>query len=736
MSLFRQLWLGVILVTLTSFAGSLAISLHSTKSYLEQQLHRKNIDNANSLAYSISQLAKDPVTIGLQIAALFDTGQYETISITSPDGKVIAEKVRDQVETNVPKWFMRLFSISPEAGQAQISDTLLHFGVIKVVGQTQVAYETLWDEAKTLVLWFLATATVCALIGLLILLRINKPLREMVQQAEAITERHFLTISEPRIPELRSLARATNDMVRRLHNRRIEETVRMETLHKQMNFDPVTGLAKREYFMNKLSQILSPAEGDSYEAPGIDGADTAYATPAEAVKEITPGENQQPSMLIAETGAAPAEDGSATAPVQIHGESDLSAASLAGNELAATNETKPSAPVVATAKPQYGILFLIRINNLEEINRELGRIAANNLLHEVGMRIAEITAESVNLEEEEPPAPLAARLNGSDFVLLVPDAEDATNIAVQLTREFRELRSKNAGKMADFCHIGAVRYERGDTLSELLGRADAALATAEQIGANAWHAPLERRPYTETPTLNISDWRHIFSDALAANRFKLVLYPVISHTGTVLHQEAVARMQAQPDGGWLDAGDFVNIAARLNLTGPVDLTTVNHALEFLRENNTEELAINLSIETVADWDFHNRIEELLTQHAGLCSRLWMEVPEYGAFRKFEVFRNFCHTFKKLGCHIGIEDFGRHFDETQNLAGLGLDYIKVDASFVRGINQNKGNQKFLKGLCKLAHNMNIIMMALGVKSEAERKALIKIGFDGFTGPGIK
>src|SRR5688500_16539539 len=154
MSLFRQLWLAVILVTLTSFTGSLAISLLSTRSYLEQQLHRKNVDSANSLAYSISQLAKDPVTIGLQIAALFDTGQYETISITTPDGKVIAEKVRDQVETNVPKWFMRLFSISPEAGQAQISDTLLHFGVIKVVGQTQVAYETLWDEAKTLVLWF------------------------------------------------------------------------------------------------------------------------------------------------------------------------------------------------------------------------------------------------------------------------------------------------------------------------------------------------------------------------------------------------------------------------------------------------------------------------------------------------------------------------------------------------------------------------------------------------------
>lgn len=195
-------------------------------------------------------------------------------------------------------------------------------------------------------------------------------------------------------------------------------------------------------------------------------------------------------------------------------------------------------------------------------------------------------------------------------------------------------------------------------------------------------------------------------------------------------------MQAQRDGGWLDASDFVNIAARLNLTGPLDLTVIRHALEFLQANHTDELAINLSIETVADWDIRSRIEELLRQNPELCRRLWIEVPEYGAVRRFEVFRDFCRTFKQLGCRVGIEDFGRHFEEVEKLAGLGLDYLKVDASFVHGINQNKGNQKFLKGLCKTAHNISIIVIALGVQNEAERKALIKLGVDGLTGPGVK
>jgi EAL domain-containing protein (putative c-di-GMP-specific phosphodiesterase class I) len=324
-------------------------------------------------------------------------------------------------------------------------------------------------------------------------------------------------------------------------------------------------------------------------------------------------------------------------------------------------------------------------------------------------------------------------------VLLIPDVEDAAKVANRLTKELAALPSRpsqDGGKIADFCHIGAVRYQRGDTLSELLARADTALATAEQTGANAWHVSAAQPQQSPAPMLNIGDWRHIFSDALAADRFKLVPYPVIGHTGATLHQEAVARMQAQRDGGWLDASDFVNIAARLNLTGPLDLTIIRHALEFLQANNTGELAINLSIETVADWDIRSRIEELLRQNHELCQRLWIEVPEYGAVRRFEVFRDFCRTFKQLGCRVGIEDFGRHFEEIEKLAGLGLDYLKIDASFVHGINQNKGNQKFLKGLCKAAHNISIIVIALGVQNEAERKALIRLGFDGFTGPGVK
>ena len=650
MSLFRQLWLAVILVTLTSFIGSFAVSMLSTRSYLEQQLHRKNIDSANSLALSISQLSKDPVTIGLQIAALFDSGQYESISITSPDGKLVAERIQDRLDTSVPEWFIDLFPIHAEAGRAQITNNWMQFGVIKVVSHASLAHQALWDQIESLLMWFLAAGVLSGLIGMIMLSGIRRPLAAMVSQAEAITERRFLTISEPRIPELRSIARATNDMVRRLHNRIIEETSRLAILNKQTNYDSVTGLANRTHLMNLLGEV--------------EGKD------------------------------------------------------------------------VALTSVQNGSLLLVRLNDLEKINQKLGRTETNRLLFQAGALMSRIADEASALEvsDLDPSDPLAARLNGSDFVLIIPDTDDASQFADRLTVELTALLAQIGGEVSDFCHIGAIHYQRGDKLGKLLANADAALATAEGRGSNAWHVIASQSDDPPTPA-NIGDWRHIFSDALDEDRFELEFHPVVSPAGKQLHQEAVVRMQAQRNGGWLDARDFIAIAARLDLTGPIDLAVVRHALESLKRGSGE-LAVNLSVETIVGWEFRNKLVDLLHQHPDLSRRLWFEVPEYGAFRKFEAFHDFCHTFRKLGCRVGVNHFGHHFTELQKFADLGLDYVKADAGFVHGVNQNKENQKFLKGLSSLAHRIGIIVIATGVQTEAEQKTLAKLGLDGAMGPGVK
>jgi EAL domain-containing protein (putative c-di-GMP-specific phosphodiesterase class I) len=84
----------------------------------------------------------------------------------------------------------------------------------------------------------------------------------------------------------------------------------------------------------------------------------------------------------------------------------------------------------------------------------------------------------------------------------------------------------------------------------------------------------------------------------------------------------------------------------------------------------------------------------------------------------------------------LEHFGHRFSQIGQLHDLGLDYLKVDASFVRGIDSNAGNSAFLKGLCSIAHNIGLQVLAEGVSTTEELQALEKLGFDGATGPAVK
>ena len=176
------------------------------------------------------------------------------------------------------------------------------------------------------------------------------------------------------------------------------------------------------------------------------------------------------------------------------------------------------------------------------------------------------------------------------------------------------------------------------------------------------------------------------------------------------------------------------IAKRLHLTRDLDLAAVANGLNKLRANPLlVGLAINLSAMSIEDPQFRKSLMMQLYRYAAETKRLWVEVPEAGALRHIDQFRSFCRELKRVHCKVGLEHFGRQFSQIGQLHDIGLDYIKVDTSFIRGVDSNAGNQTFLKGVCSIAHSIGLTVIAEGVSSQAEFDTLEKLGFDGATGP---
>jgi predicted signal transduction protein with EAL and GGDEF domain len=256
MSLIKQLWCAIALVMALALAGSLVASVWSARHYFEQQLQIKNIDNANALALSLSQLEKDPVTMELQISAQFDAGHYRFIRLVSSSGAVIVERTFDGAASDAPAWFVRWITVHANPGVAQVQNGWNQFGTLTLASQDQYVYQALWNETLQLLGYFLLGGVLTGLAGTLALRFITRPLVNVVEQARAIVDRRFLTMAEPRTPELRSVVLAMNAMVVRVKAMFAEEGARLEVLRQKVNHDAVTGLPGRDYFLATLREML------------------------------------------------------------------------------------------------------------------------------------------------------------------------------------------------------------------------------------------------------------------------------------------------------------------------------------------------------------------------------------------------------------------------------------------------------------------------------------------------
>src|SRR5690606_29975513 len=264
MSLIKQLWLGIIVILLLALGGSFTISIVSAKHYLQEQLQLKNIDNANSLALSMSQMEKDPVTLELLLAAQFDTGHYQRILLTGTDNKTLIERVSDvDTDNDVPYWFAHLADLQVSPGIAQVQDGWQQYGTLIIESQTRFANISLWKNTLGLLQWFLLAALISGIIGTWFLKYIARPLDMVVHQAEAIGQRRFVTSREPRTIEFQRLVRAMNTLSLGVKNMLEKETRQLEILQRQSQQDLLTGLFNRAHFLNLLENQLTGEDSDN-----------------------------------------------------------------------------------------------------------------------------------------------------------------------------------------------------------------------------------------------------------------------------------------------------------------------------------------------------------------------------------------------------------------------------------------------------------------------------------------
>lgn len=635
MSMYRLLWLAILVSMLFALGASLFASLFSARSYLEAQLAMKNRDNATSLALALSREDSDHAGVVLAANALFDSGHYQLVQVVDAQGGILLDKVARDAEAGAPAWFVAMLPIRSLPGSAEISGGWRPLGTLTLMSQSSFAYAALWQTTLRMSALILAAGLLGGFLASLVVRRVTRPMRAVVEQARAINDRRFVTMPVPDVPELKELASAMNDTVGRLRQDFEADARRFEDMRRAANNDALTGLANRAFFLASLDNALA-------------------------------------------------------------------------------GEGSP-----------YGALAIVRLRYLGKLNRRQGREAADEAVRRVGQVVAEAVGACSGV--------FAGRLNGADFALLLPSGCDPQPTLRELLLDLTSAAEPVAGELAT-TYIGYAEFSPGESAADLLARIDGALAAADVEGHSAIRAAPASAP-ASTPSGGEA-WREALRRALDDRRnLKLAHFPL--RLGDAAHGEYPLRLRVGDGDDWQPAGRFLPIAERLGLIPELDLATLDLALAELAANDTVAgVWINLSAKSLIDSGFRASLLERLREAPEACRRLWLEIPESGGFYRLEALRALRDELRPLGCHLGLEHFGHQFDRIGELYELGLDFLKVDAGFIDGLDTNPGNQAFLAGLREIAQRIGLRVLAEGVAREEELATVQALGFDGYSGAAVR
>ncbi|WP_404342622.1 EAL domain-containing protein [Vreelandella venusta] len=632
MSLIKQLWLAIIALLLLSFVGSLAISITSSRDYIEQEVRIKNEDNATTLALSMSQLDKDLVILELLISAQFDTGYYRSIILRDAEGEILVERSAGEYSGDVPAWFRSLVQFDVPTGTATIQDGWRQFGTLELESQHSYAYASLWRSMLELAGWFLLAGAISLAIATVMVRGIKHPLVRVVAQAKDISARRFTTIQEPRTLELREVAQAMNVLSANVRQMLSQESQKLDELRRHLQHDRVTGALNRDVLMGKLASLL--------------GSDDARAT---------------------------------------------------------------------------GLMVMVRVQALENLNDQLGHQATDKLLSTL---VSELAALETSADEA-----MIGRLNGSDFLLMLPLEEQPDALLPRLQQALEKVAASAPG--ADIrLATAVVAYHSDDERGPLLATLDDALAEAESDSSTSNIALRQR----EQGSLfnNHTDWRNALTAAIAQGP-QLAYFPVVDAQNRVLHYECPARLELA--SVWQTAGLFIPWVTRFALEPALDIAVIKKALAQLEVNPDQCIGINLSIASINNAQFVNELRLLLEKQPALASKLCFEVPATLTPHTIRSLRGLCSALRPLGCQFGIEHVGAEFTKLADLHDVGLAYLKVDSSLIRDIHVSNEQQTIVRGMATLCHSLGIQVIAEGVSTPEELESLFRTGVDGATGPGV-
>jgi RNase E specificity factor CsrD len=383
--------------------------------------------------------------------------------------------------------------------------------------------------------------------------------------------------------------------------------------------------------------------------------------------------------------------------------------------------------IVQESPVKFGVLIITRCSELRTINQIHGYNEGDNYISHVAKLIEK--ALSVYSGGN------AFRLNSSDFACILPNITltEAEKFTKGLTLLFNEYQQ--ASDLDSVAYSGLVYFDKSKPLGELLALADTGVSVAQTQNTNAWYSQIDSDIFQKnSANYGNQNWRQEIDSVIENKRITLLIQPIHPNgRNSKVYGEILARF-LNSNNDMLPTASFIAMAEKLDKIVAIDRLIIETTINEINNKNMFEhsFGINISARSISDEHFMIWLERKLLREPKVATRLVFEITEYGLQQNIKTSKRLIDMLHRVGSRITVERFGVGLTSFKFFRDLTPDYIKMDSSYTRDIDDDKNNQYFLRLMVDLAHRLSINVLAESVESQEEKHTLEKLFIDGCQG----
>lgn len=371
-----------------------------------------------------------------------------------------------------------------------------------------------------------------------------------------------------------------------------------------------------------------------------------------------------------------------------------------------------------------GLLYL-DLDRFKDVNRNLGHAVGDRLLVDVANLLAGMLCRGDTL----------ARVGGDEFTLIACDLVQPSDVMRLARRILHRLDAQpffyDGQELFVTASIGvALHPVDAVDVADLLRGAEAAMHRAKEAGRNTICGYFTEAARSRDHRLGLdADLRR----ALERRELLLEYQPRVSLKDyRVVGCEALLRWDC-PKRGRVAPGRFIPVAEESGFIVPVGRWVIDQAarqVHYWRRHSNSRLRVAINISAVQLRPMHaetlfNRLVALRLEDYGAIE---LELTESVLMGQPNHVNETLTRARELGVLIAIDDFGTGYSSLSYLKSFPIDSLKIDASFVRDVEQDPSDAAIVVAIIAMGHALGLRVVAEGVETPGQLAFLKKKGCD--------